>query len=162
MAITPTLSQPQETWLTFQLTKIDIISLASATPPTDVVDAGEQITFRIQGEVTGNTIPVVLLAKLPVSLKVHVEEMESPGTRKTFDTPTASWIATTSGLTGSKVLLDFTSPAITTGLYGSGMDLTTAPNDDDAIYRVSVQAHFQVAKSIVAFGEGLLAVTRTP
>ena len=159
MALQPTTSQPQiPPHIVYQLTTTEIVS--SGIPASDVVEAGQDVTFHLVGEVVGALPLVAWMANQPVAIKVHVERVEGPWTaRKTF----GPWVTTTSAPTptpaGTKVWFTFTSPALTTV---AGGDLPLAPHDDDAVYRVTVEAHFQAVKSDVAFAEGLLMVTAAP
>jgi hypothetical protein len=137
------------------LTSTGVAVSTPSLPDTDIVVAGDNLSFTLNLDVTGWSFIVALLANEPVEVRHHIEEVET-GTRTTlgpynFTTP--------SPITGP---FSFTTGPFTTGKSGSGAQFTTAdPSDDDGVYRVITEFHFTDpgTKEISVFDDRILAIT---
>jgi len=127
-------------------------------PDTDIVVAGDQVTFNLNLAITGKNSFVGAFLSEPVEVTHHVEEVET-GTRTTLG-PFAFTTPGTVVAAGSFALV--TGP-FTTGNSTSGAQFRTAPpNEDDGVYRLVTEFHFTsntAMKSNSVFDDRLLAIT---
>jgi hypothetical protein len=135
-------------------TGVDVLS----PPPndTDIVIAGDALSFRLNLAITGFSFVVAMYAGEPVEVSHHIEEVET-GTRFTlgpfpFVTPAAIPVGG----------FDFITGPFTTSLSGGTGTFKTAPGDDDGVYRVLTEFNFTAsaaAKPNAVFDDRILAIT---
>lgn len=156
MAMKPVSSQPLVPGvIEFLLTSVDVLS----PPPnaTDIVTAGQPVAFRVNGQVTGLPFIVGMYADEPVEVKIHFTPVETGIPASTHGPYTFMTPAVTPGATS--FAFSFVTPPLTTGIHGSAANLTTAPGDDDGVYRPLLEVHFTAARANSAFADGVLVVT---
>jgi hypothetical protein len=130
-------------------------------PDTDIVIAGDPVSFNLNLAITGKNSFVGPLLNEPVEVTHHVEQVET-GTRTTL----GPFTFTTPGTVAGAASFSLTTPVIgsfTTGNSTSGAQFTTAPpSEDDGVYRVVTEFHFTsnaAMTSISVFDDRLLAIT---
>jgi hypothetical protein len=141
---------------TLSLTSTGLVISTPSLPDTDIVIAGDPVQFTLNLSISGIPLFVGPLANEPVEVTHHVEEIET-GARQTlgpfsFTTPSFAGLGSFPIQTGP----------FTTGNATSGAQFTTAPNDDDGVYRVVTEFHFTAnaqMKAICVFDDRILAIT---
>ena len=133
------------------LTSTGVIVSTPSLPDTDIVVAGDPVSFTLNLDITGFPFIVALLANEPVEVRHHVVNVEN-GSRFTLG---PFPFVTPSPITGPFSFI--TGPFPT----GGATQFPLAAGDDDALYQVFTEFHFTVpgAKEISAFDDRVLAIT---
>lgn len=127
-------------------------------PDTDIVIAGDSVTFTLNLSIVGKNAYVGGLLGEPAEVSHHIESVET-GDRATL----GPYPYTTPNSVAGVAAFSVQTGPFTTGNSTSGADFTTAdPGDDDGVYRIVTEFHFNAnnaMKSISVFDDRLLAIT---
>lgn len=151
-----TTSKPQNLpTIDLSSTGVDVLS----PPPndTDIVIAGDPVSFQLNLSVTGQVMVVAMYANEPVEVSHHIENVED-GSRFTL----GPFPFTTPGTVAGLASFNFTTGPFTTSVNGGGGQFQLAAGDDDAVYRVVTEFHFTgvaESKANSVFDDRLLAIT---
>ncbi len=135
----------------------DCVDILSPPPDkTDIVDAGQSVSFRINLQITGLGAVVSMYTNEPVQVKLHCELIETPGTRFTLGPFPFTTPGTVAALNAG---FSFVTGPFTTSLNAGGGQFRTALNDDDGVYRVTTELHFTNGKANSMIDDRILVVT---
>lgn len=136
------------------LTSAGVVVLSPGPDATDIIDAGQNASLRLEVKITGFNSVVGMYTGEQVKITHYATEAETNTVSKfgpfTFTTP-----PTVAALNAG---FDFTTGPFTTGVFGSGKDFTTASGDDDGVYRVVTVLHFVSDPSNSVINDRILAV----
>jgi hypothetical protein len=149
-----TTTQPNEP-PTIALTSTGVDVLSPPPAATDVLDAGQQVQFKLNLAINGLNAVVSAYTNEPVEIKHHIEQIET-GNRQTLAAAAFATPATVAALNAG---FSFTTGPFTSSLNGGGGDFQTAPNDDDAVYRVVTELHFTNMPLNCMFDDRILGVS---
>ena len=141
----------------FVLTSTGVQVLSPPPNDTDIVVAGDSLSFLLPLSITGWSGLVGLAANQPVEISHHVEQVET-GARFTLGP-----VPFTTPGPGSLNSFSFTTGPFTTSLSTGSGTFKTAVNDDDGVYRIVTEFHFtanRFAKAISVFDDRILAITQ--
>ena len=131
----------------------DILSPPPAK--TDIVDAGQPVSFRINLQITGLTAIVSMYDSEPVHVTHHCERVED-GSRFSLGPFPFTTPATVAALNAG---FSFVTGPFTTSLNTGGGQFRTAPGDDDGVYRVTTELHFTSGRANSMIDDRILVVT---
>lgn len=134
----------------------DCVDILSPPPDkTDIVDAGQPVSFRINLQIVGLTSIVSMYANESVQVKHHCEQIEG-GVRFTLG---PFMFVTPGSVAELGAGFSFETGPFTTSVAGGGGQFQTAAGDDDGVYRVTTELHFTDGRGNALIDDRILVVT---